>query len=63
MGVTVYVVYNRLYGILGISKVNNAISLLTTIFLGAIVYALLCYLLKIDQVRELVNRLERRLSK
>ncbi len=56
MGVVAYVVYHGLYGILGISKLYNLISLLVAVGLAVIVYGVLCYIFKIEEVRDVVDK-------
>ncbi|MDR7871373.1 MAG: murein biosynthesis integral membrane protein MurJ [Tissierellaceae bacterium] len=61
MGVFAYLVYHGLYGILGISKINNLISLLVAVVLAVVVYVVLCYVFKIEEVRDLVDKIKLRL--
>ncbi len=61
MGVVAYVVYHGLYGILGISKLYNLISLLVAVGLAVIVYGVLCYIFKIEEVRDVVDKVIKRL--
>ncbi|MSU00234.1 murein biosynthesis integral membrane protein MurJ [Tissierella pigra] len=60
MGIVAYIVYHGLYGILGVSKLHNLISLLVAVGLAVIVYGVLCYLLKIEEVRYMVNKVKER---
>ena len=63
MGAVAYVVYYGLYGILGVSKMYKLISLLVAVGLGVIVYGVLCYVFRIEEVRDLVNKVRERLVK
>lgn len=63
MGLVAYLVYNGLYGILGLSKLYNAISLFAAAGLGALVYGILCYALKVKEVRDLVDNLKERFKR
>lgn len=61
MGIVAYVVYNGLYGLLGISKLYNLVSLLVAVGSAIIVYGILCYLFKIEEVRDIVDRAKMRI--
>lgn len=63
MGVIAYVVYHGLYSALGVSKLYNLISLLVAVGLAVIVYGVLCYLFRIEEVRDLVDKVKLRLTK
>jgi putative peptidoglycan lipid II flippase len=63
MGLLAYVVYNGLYGILGVSKLYNLVSLLVAVGLGVIVYGVLCYLFNVEEVRDVVNKVIERFFK
>ncbi|WMM24319.1 murein biosynthesis integral membrane protein MurJ [Tissierella sp. MB52-C2] len=60
MGLVAYIVYYVLYGILGASKLYNLVSLLVAVGLAVIVYGVLCYLFRIDEVRDMVDRIRER---
>lgn len=55
MGLFVYIIYNGLYGILGMSKLYNLISLLVAVGIGVVIYGVLCYVFRVKEVRNLVN--------
>src|SRR5699024_5392461 len=61
MGVVAYVVYHGLYGLLGVSKLYNLISLLVAVGLAVIVYIVLCYILGIEEVKDAVDKVKIRL--
>jgi putative peptidoglycan lipid II flippase len=63
MGAVAYLVYNGLYGVLGVSKLYNLISLLVAVGIGTVVYGLLCYVFGIDEVRNVVAKIRSRLLK
>ncbi len=63
MGIVAYVVYNGLYGYLGVSKLYNLISLLAAVGIGVVVYRVLCYVFKVKEVRDIVHRVKDRLIK
>ncbi len=56
MGIVVYVIYYEVYGLLGVSKRYNIISLFVAVGLAVIVYGVLCYLFRVEEVERLVNR-------
>lgn len=62
MGVVAFSVYHGLYGYLGVSKLYNLISLLVAVGLAVIVYGSLCYIFKIEEVREIVDKVVLRIK-
>lgn len=58
MGLLSYLTYNELYGYLGISKLNNLISLLGAVFLGALLYGILCYVLRVEEIRDFITEIK-----
>ena len=63
MGILAYFIYHGLYGMLGVSKIYNLISLLVAVGIGAIVYGILCYVFRVDEVRDLVDKIKIRLAR
>jgi putative peptidoglycan lipid II flippase len=57
MGAVAYIVYNGLYAILGVSKLYNLVSLLVAVGLAVIVYVVLLYVFRVEEVTDLVNKL------
>ena len=57
MGVVAYMTYNGIYGFLGVSRFYNLISLLVAVGLGVIVYGVLCYVFKVEEVRDVVHKI------
>ncbi len=51
MGVLALSIYSRIYLVLGVSKVSNFFSLLIASFVAGVVYAILCYILGVEEVR------------
>lgn len=62
MGVVSYFIYHGLYAILGISKLYNLVSLLVAAGVGVLVYGVLCYVFKVEEVRDLVGKIRTRLK-
>lgn len=60
MGVIVYVVYHGLFGLLGVSKMANLLSLLSAVGIGILVYGVLCYIFGIKEVKDLIKRSKNR---
>lgn len=56
MGAVAYFTYHGLFGLLEVSKLYNLISLLVAVGIGVIVYGLLCYIFKVEEVREMFDR-------
>lgn len=61
MEIVAYLVYRGLYKFLGLSKLYNLISLLLAVGLAIIVYLVLCYVFKIEKVRDGVDKVINRL--
>lgn len=60
MGVVAYFVYNGMYGSIASLKVGNLISLLVAAGLGALIYGVLCYVFKVEEVIDLVENIKKR---
>lgn len=63
MGVVAYLIYHRLYGMLGVSKLYNLVSLLVAVGIGVIVYGVLCYVFKVEEARDIVGKVRQRFQK
>jgi len=63
MGIAAYFIYHELYKILGAAKLYNLIALLAAASSGVIIYGILCYVLGIDEVKDIVNKLKYRIIK
>lgn len=63
MGLVAYLIYHGLYGVLGVSKLYNLISLLVAVSIAAIMYVVLCYVFKIEEVRDVIDKIKIRLVK
>lgn len=63
MGIIAYIVYHGTYNILGVSKLYNSISLMLAIVVGVIVYGIICYVLGITEIKDIVNRIVKYMSK
>lgn len=63
MGIAAYFIYHELYKILGAAKLYNLIALLAAASSGVIIYGILCYVLGIDEVKDIVNKLRLRIIK
>lgn len=62
MGIAAYLIYRELYSILGVAKLYNLIALLVAVGSGVVIYGILCYILGIEEVKEIIGRLKVRLS-
>jgi len=60
VGVVAYLVYHGMSGVLRGSKTYNLIALLVAIGVGAVLYLVLCYLLKVKEVRDIVGKVRER---
>lgn len=58
MGAVSYLVYTGIISILPMSNLYNAVALFVAVGVGAIVYSVLCYVLKVDEVRNVVSRIK-----
>lgn len=63
MGAVAYFTYYGLYGMLGVSSLYKLISLIVAVGLAVIVYVVLCYALKIEEVRDFIEKAKERLLK
>lgn len=63
MGVVAYLIYHGMYGALGVSKLYNLISLLVAVGVGVVVYLVLCYLFKVEEVRDVVGKVRERFGR
>lgn len=61
MGIIAYATYNGLYGFLGVSRLYNLISLMVSVGLSIVVYGVLCYALKVEEVRDILDKVKARL--
>ena len=58
MGAASFLVYIGLNSVLPLSKLYNAVALFVAVGVGAVVYAVLCYVFKVDEVRNIVSRIK-----
>lgn len=63
MGIIAYFTYHGLYGLLGISKLYNLISLLASVGIGVVVYGVLCYVFKVEEIRMIIKDIKHKLVK
>ena len=56
MGFAAYLIYYGVYGLLGVSKIYNLLALLIAAGLGALIYGILCYLMRVEAVRYVFNK-------
>lgn len=63
MGLVAYFTYHGLYIALGVSKIYNLISLLVAVSISTLLYLVLCYIFKVDEVRDAVDKIKIRLTK
>ena len=63
MGATAYFTYQELYGLLGVSKLYNLISLLAVVSIGVIIYGVLCYMFKIEEIKYIFDKSKNILKK
>ena len=61
MGLVSYFIYHGLYGILGVSKIYNLISLLVAIIVSIILYIILCYVFNVEEVRDIIHKIKAKL--
>ena len=63
MGGVTYLIYHGTYGLLGVSKLYNLISLLVAVGVGVIVYLVLCYVFGVEEVMDVVGKVRERLGR
>lgn len=57
MGFIVSFIYNGLYGVLEVSRINNAIALFVSTGVGVVVYGVFCHILRIKEVIDILSKL------
>lgn len=62
MGITTYVIYSMLSGVLGIGTIQKAISLFGSIGIGALTYGVLIVILKVEEVRMIIDFAKKKLN-
>lgn len=60
MGVVAYLIYHGMYGVLGVSKLYNLLSLLMAVGVGVVVYVALCYVFGVEEVRDVIGKVKGR---
>lgn len=63
MGLVAYLTYHGIYGVIGLWKLGNLVSLLVAVGVGAGLYLVLCYLFGVQEVRMVVGEVRGRLVK
>lgn len=63
MGIVTYLVYNLLNSVLGGGLINNALSLFASILLGTIVYGFLVVLLKVEEVKIMIEMIKKKMKR
>ena len=63
MSIVTYFTYNMISNLLGLGFVKEAISLIVSVGIGAITYAILVVLLKVDEVNIIINIMKKKLNK
>lgn len=61
LGVVSYVIYHKLYTMLGGSTLYNLIALLVAMLIGAIIYIVICYFLGVAEIRDNISNIKKRL--
>ncbi len=63
MGIVAYSSYHGLYRNLGTSTLNNFISLGLSVALSILIYLILCYIFKVEEIKDLKNKIISKLKK
>ena len=63
MGAVAYFTYYRLYAVLEGWILGNLVSLVAAVGLGVVVYGVLCYLFRVEEVRDVVGKVRERLGR
>ncbi|MDR7857533.1 murein biosynthesis integral membrane protein MurJ [Tissierella sp.] len=58
MGLVAYMIYHGMYGALGSGTLYNLMSLLVAVGVGVVVYLVLCYLFKVEEIRMVVKKIK-----
>lgn len=62
MGLAAYLIYNGLYSSIGHHTLGNLMSLFLAVGVGAILYGVLCYVFKVEEVRDIVDKVLARIK-
>ncbi len=62
MGVTTYFAYNMMSNLLGVGFMKEAISLVASVGVGAITYAILVVLLKVEEINIITSMMKKKLD-
>ena len=63
MGGITYYSYKLLYTILGSGLINEALSLFISVVIGAIVYVIIVYILKVEEIKIIEDHIKKKLKK
>lgn len=63
MGLVSYLIYHGMYGILGTGIKFNLMSLLISVSIGVVVYVVLCYVFKVEEVGMVIEKVKEGLGK
>ncbi|WP_289293175.1 murein biosynthesis integral membrane protein MurJ [Romboutsia ilealis] len=63
MGIVTYFAYNMVSNLLGVGFIKEAVSLVVSVGIGAITYAILVTILKVDEVNIITSMMKKKLNK
>lgn len=63
MGIITYLIYSFLNNILGSGFINDAIVLFTSVVVGGVVYAIMIFILKVDELKLITNMIKNKINK
>ena len=63
MGICVYIIYNQMYKLLGISGMNNLISFSVAVGIGILIYVVASYMFGIESVKNVLDTIKAKIKK
>ena len=63
MGVVTYFIYNMISNLLGVGFIKEVISLVVSVGIGAVTYAILVVLLKVEEINIITSMMKKKLNK
>ena len=63
MGIVTYFIYNMISNLLGVGFIKEVISLVVSVGIGAVTYAILVVLLKVEEINIITSMMKKKLNK
>lgn len=63
MGICVYIIYNQMYKLLGVSSINNLISLSLAVGIGVLIYVASSYMFGVESIKNVLDVAKNKIKK